>query len=413
MSMLVILLPARPHPADAGPIGPVPDDWGHVLSLDGLAVERQGRTRAAELPRADTVVAVVPATDVTWHQALMPKAPANRLREALGGVLEEQLLDDDDAVHLALAPKPIAGQLVWVAALNKPWLSAQLTALQAAGITVDRLAPVMAPAAAGGASAHVFLHGSADDADGAPAPWLAAADGQGSLCLPLAGGLARAKMPRWTDAGARVSATPAAAAAAEAWLGAPVSVLTEVEQALAAARSGWNLLQFDLAASTRGKRALADIARQWLSPDWRPARWGVTALVLAQVLGLNLWAWHQQRAISARKTALVQLLQATHPQVKAVLDAPLQMRSAGQQLRELAGVPGDTDFEPALAATAAAWPDGLPPAAQLRYDNGRLSLPANGWGPQQIVQLRQRLQPAGWSVDSTDGRVTLSRNAGG
>ena len=34
----------------------------------------------------------------------LPKAPAGRMRAALGGVLEEQLLEDDDALHLALPP---------------------------------------------------------------------------------------------------------------------------------------------------------------------------------------------------------------------------------------------------------------------------------------------------------------------
>jgi len=72
-------------------------------------------------------------------------------------------------------------------------------------------------------------------------------------------------------------------------------------------------------------------------------------------------------------------------------------------------VPGDEDFEPLLAAAAAAWPDGQPPAAQLRFEPGRLSLGAAGWPPPQIEQLRQRLKPGGWAVDHTEGRLVIHR----
>ena len=89
MSLLVILLPAPPR-ADATP---TPDDapltWW--LSPDGLSVTRQGSSGPSGFPRADSVVAVAPATAVAWHRPTLPKAPANRLRAALGGVLEEQI----------------------------------------------------------------------------------------------------------------------------------------------------------------------------------------------------------------------------------------------------------------------------------------------------------------------------------
>jgi general secretion pathway protein L len=412
MSMLVILLPVRPPEADGSAAPAVADDWVHVVSPDGLAVTQHGRGTAASLPRADSVVAVLAPTAIAWHRPVLPKAPANRLRAALGGVLEEQLLDDDEAVHLAVEPKVAAGQPAWVAALDKPWLQAQLAVLQAGGVTVDRLVPAQAPAtAADGASGHFFLADGAEASDDDAACWLSAADDQGTLCLPLAGSLARARLARWAGSTARFTATPATAATAERWLGQPVAVRTEAEQALAAARSGWNLLQFDLAASHRGTRALSDLGRQLLSPAWRPARWGVLALLAAQVVGLNLWAWHQQQAVTTRRAVMAQLLTTTHPQVKAVLDAPVQMNREAERLRETAGVPGDTDFEPALAAAARGWPDGLPPAPQLRFDNGRLSAAAAGWSAEQVAQLRQRLQPAGWSVEQADGRLTIARAA--
>ena len=411
MSMLVILLPA-PRPADEAPAAEQPLlTW--LLSPDGLAISRQGQASAAALPKADTVVAVVDAQAVAWHRLVAPKAPANRLRAALAGMLEEQLLADDEHTHLALAPQWAAGQDTWVAALPKPWLQAQLASLAAAGVLPDRLVPALAPrldatAGADAPSGHFFsLDDSAGDSPDHPHLRLALSDAQGACCLPLAGAWARAALPGWQARGAQFTATPAAAAAAERWLGQSVAVRSAADQALAAVRQPWNLLQFDLLPQTRGRLALGKLGRQMLSPAWAPARWGVAALLALQVLALNVSALRQQDALADSRRAMDALLRSSHPQVRAVLDAPAQMRSETARLRVAAGVPAEDDFEAALAAAAAAWPEGLPPASQLRYEPGRLSLPAGAFTPPQVEQFGQRLKASGWTVAQQDGSLVL------
>ena len=408
--MLVILLPA-PQSADAAdPAADAPLAW--LLSADGLSATRQGDSVPTPWPRADSVVAVVPPLALAWHRLVLPKAPASQLRAALGGVLEEQLLVDDEQAHLAVAPRATPGEAAWVAALHKPWLQAQLARLAASGLAVDRVVPAWAPLAAGADSGppagHFFTH---PDASGNQATWLALQDEDGALCLPLAGGLARQLQARWSARQARFTSTPAADAAAEHWLGAPVAVRTDAELALAAARSPWNLLQFDLVPQNRGSLALGKLLRQWAGPDYTLARRGLLALLLVQVLGLNAVAWQQQRAITDKRAAMDSLLRSTHPQVRAVLDAPVQMQRETAALRTAAGVPGDDDFEPMLAALAAAWPDGQAPAAQLRFEPGRISLPAAGWPPPLVEQLRARLQPAGWALAQAEGRLDIQRAA--
>ena len=410
MAMLVILLPAplMADPADAAAVAPLA--W--VLSADGLSASQQGDDVPAAWPRADSVVAVVPALALAWHRLLLPRAPAGQLRAALGGVLEEQLLVDDDQAHLALAPRATAGVPSWVAAVHKPWLQGQLARLAASGLVLDRLVPAWAPQMAGPDSGppagHFFTQA---DASGNPATWLALQDADAALCLPLAGGLARQMQARWSARQARYTSTPAADAAAEHWLDAPVAVRTDAEAALAAARSDWNLLQFDLVPQNRGSLALGKLLRQALGPDFAIARRGLLALLVVQLLGLNLLAWQQQQALADKRVALDTLLRSTHPQVRAVLDAPLQMQRETAALRTAAGVPGDEDFEPMLAALAAAWPDGQPPAAQLRFEPGRLSLPAAGWAPPLLEQLRTRLLPAGWALTQAEGRLDIQRGA--
>lgn len=417
MAMLVILLPARPRVpgASPAPLPAVAEELAWLLSGDGLVISRQGRSSPALMPKASSVVVVVPAVELAWHRPVCPKAPANRLRAALAGLLEEQLLADDEHVHLALAPGHSPGQATWLAALHKPWLQAQLAMLRAAGLVVDRVVPGWAPALAAGTepALHVFCH---DDSGEPGSAWLALSDANQALCLPLAGSLAQGLQARWLAAGAHATATATAAALAERALqpaeGAPavtVALRSEAELALAALRSPWQLLQFDLAPSRRGARALGSLWHQLMSPTWRPARLGLATLVLVQVLGLNLYAWQQQRALQDQRLAMNALLRSSFPQVRSVLDAALQMRKETDNLREAAGVAGDNDLETLLGASAMAWPDGQAPAVQLRFEAGRLSLVPAGWDEAQQAQFRSRLMATGWALEQADGRLQIQR----
>jgi len=385
-------------------------EYRYVLSLNGLSVDQHGQAAAALLPKADNVVAMLADADIAWHRIPLPKAPAARLRAALGGVLEEALLDDAEQTHFALAPQAVAGQPTWIAAVNRRWLAGELAALEKAHVFIDRVVPAAWPDEL--PSGH-FAEVEAQADGGAHGVSLTWSHPEGVVCLRLQGALARSLVPQPAPPGTRWSSTPGAAAAAEQWLGAPVNVMAPPERLLQAARTLWNLRQFELARRNRGMRALRDGFKQWRSPAWRPVRYGAVALVAAQLIGLNLWAWSQKRAVEAKRVAAVQLLQASFPNVRAVLDAPLQMNREVQTLRTLAGKPGDTDLEPMLQAAAAAWPPDRPPVENLRFEPGKLSLAATGWDPAQVEQFRGRLRPAGWQVDAADGRVVLTRAARG
>src|SRR5690349_17828012 len=137
MSILVVQIPertrltARSSPVDgeAGTSGRG-TEYAYVTSPDGLLLDKQGECAAALLPGAATVIAQLADADVSWHRITLPKAPQAKLRAALVGVLEEHLLDDAEAVHLALAPDATPGQPTWVAAVDKHWLRAELAALE-------------------------------------------------------------------------------------------------------------------------------------------------------------------------------------------------------------------------------------------------------------------------------------------
>ena len=411
MSLLALHPPSRARlgarsAPDAAAAGSQPAAFGWVLSPDGLAVAATGHAAANALPRADRTVLVLDDADVAWHLIEVPKAPPARLRAALAGAMEELLLDEEQALHQALGPGAVPGRSGWVAVMHRGWLASALAALESAGVEVDAVVPSSRP------REHTVGHFVDDAVAPDAAPVLVLERRDGVACLRTDGTLARALLPgaeepvRWT-------ATPAAAAAAERWLGQPVAVLTEAERRLAACREAVDLRQFDLAPRHRGLRALRDVGRRLQGPHWRWARRGLVALVVVQVVGLNAWAWRQEQAVAERRQAMNELLRGTHPGVRSVLDAPLQMQRETERLRAAAGKPGDADFEVLVGAAAAAWPDGAGPAPTLRFEPGRLTLAAPGWGEAQMRQFAERLRGAGFATETADGRVSVSRARGG
>jgi general secretion pathway protein L len=138
----------------------------------------------------------------------------------------------------------------------------------------------------------------------------------------------------------------------------------------------------------------------------------MAALLGVNMLGLQAWAWSQQQAVESRRQAQAALLKTTHPHLRVVLDAPLQMSREAERLREAAGQPGEADLEAALAAAAAAWPTGLAPAQALRYERAELTLTVSGSTPGQVSAMNERLRPLGWSVEAAGGRLTMTRRAG-
>jgi general secretion pathway protein L len=415
MSILVVQIPQRMRLQSRSPAGPDRSEaragleYDYVTSPDGLLVHRHGRSAAALLPGATSIVAVLADSDVSWHRITLPKAPASRLRAALDGVLEEALLDEPEAIHLAVAPKAVAGQKTWIAAVDRRWLRDELAALEKANVFIDRVVPMSWP---DDPPIGHFAEAAGDAGGPAQGITLTWAHPDGVVHLRLEGGLARSLVPANVPATTRWSASPAAATAAERWLGARVNVLPSSHRALQAARSLWNLRQFDLARRTRGARAFRDSMRQFFSPPWRPVRVGIVTLVLAQVAGLNLWAWHQRAAIDSKRAAIAGLVKASYPGVNEfdiARDVNAVVLRETTALRAMAGKPGDTDLEPMLQAAASAWPTDRPPVENLRFELGRLTLGASGWSAVQIEQFRSLLRPGGWQVDAAEGRLTIGR----
>lgn len=404
MSVLVILMPPRPRPrTDAAARAPA--EYAFVLGSDGGQVMNQGRAAASELPRADHACLLLADADVAWHRVLIPKAPTARRRAALAAVLEEQLLEDDEVLHLALEPAAAGGQEGWVAVTRMDALVAAVAELGQAGVALERIAPSSWPQAS---PALHLLPAAADD----PSPTLVHSHPGGVACLRLAGSLARQRIAALDHAGLRCTAHPQAVAEAERWLGSKVQVIADAERMLQALASPWNLRQFELAPRRRSVQRLRDFARRLRAdPDWRPVRLGLSALVLVQLVGLNAWAWKLEHELRGRQQAQVRLLQDSHPQVRAVLDAPQQMLRETERLRLAAGQRGSGDLEPMLDAAARAWPEGQGPLQALQFEPGQLAITAAAWDGALEQGFAERLRALGYQVQRQGSQI-LIRTAG-
>ena len=404
MSTLIILPAAQPRlaaPTTAGHVAPA--EFDYVLSTDGQRVTEHGRAAPAALPRAAQVVLVLRPADVAFQHIAIPKAPAARLRAALTGVMEEGLLEDEDDIHLAVAPDAKAGAEHWVAVVNKPWLRAQLDALEAGNVALDRAVPSWWPDQ--GVAGHTFREGGPDE----PAQ-LAWRDDAGVLCVPLASPVSRALLAALPeDTVVRWTATPETALDASEFVGMPVASVTDEEQALRAARAGWNLLQFDLAPQRRGVKLVRDLAARFaFDPAWRVTRIGLAALVVVMLLGLNIRAFQESRRLLAKKAALTTIVAETFPNVKSIYEPAAQAQKEIDTLRAAAGRPGDGDIETLLQAAESAWPQSHSPVENLKFEPGHLTLPASGWSPQEIERFTTQLRAAGVDVQSGTGKLVLS-----
>jgi general secretion pathway protein L len=418
MSTLIIQLPAHerlssdPASADAvkAPAATAQTEYFYVLTANGQVATRHGKATASQLPRADTVVAVTAPTDVSWHRLPLPKAPSARLRQALGGLLEEQLLDDPEDLHLAVAPNARAGEPTWVGVCNHTWLTGHLMALEKVRIRVDRLVPAVWPDEPATGYFHELHDTGGSEHEHGVEFMLTWSTGDGVATWPMSGAMSRRLLPDPLPDGARFLASPAAAAPAERWLGGPVQALTHTDHLLAAARSMWNLLQFELTPNSKGLQAVNDQWKQFLSPQWRPVRAGIICLLVAQLVGLNAWAWHQKREVKLKKAEMLTLLKQAHPQLQVVLDAPVQMKRETDALRTASGQPAENDMDALMMVAASAWV-GEAPARSISYDGSALTFtPPNNWGPNDIDLFRKRLQPSGHAVDQGgDGQITLRK----
>lgn len=397
MTTLIVTLPAEP--SDTAAL------YDYLLTADGSTVVEQSRVPLALLPlvgSAGEVVALVAARHLSWHQVQLPKGTLGRrffqegstarLRAVLDGLLEERLLDETAQLHFAIEPAPRADAPMWVAVCDRAWLQAALQALEQAGRPVSRIVPEFAPDTSPDT---LSVIGEPDEAQ------LVFSARGGVAVWPLSA--VSVALLHWPE-GNRIVAEPAVAALAEQLFKRNVTLQQGAQRRLQAIQSHWDLAQFDLVNSSRArtwKRLSAATSSLLRAPRWRATRVALLALLAVNLVGLNAWAWKEQAGVNAQRAAIRALLTSTFPQVRVVVDAPLQMAREVAALQQASGVASGRDLETMLGAFGAVAPVEYLPDA-IEFVAGELRLKGLKFKPADLAAVTFKLKPLGF-VASPEG----------
>jgi general secretion pathway protein L len=281
---------------------------------------------------------------------------------------------------------------VWVAVCDRAWLQSALQALEQAGRPVSRIVPEFAPDASADA---LYVMGEPDDAQ------LVCTARGGVAVWPLSA--ASVALLNWPETAVGV-AEPAVAALAEQLFKRNVTLQQGALRRVQASQSAWDLAQFEFVNSSRArtwKRVSESLASLLRAPRWRAARVAVLALLAVNLVGLNAWAWKEQAVVKAQRATILELLTSTFPQVRVVVDAPIQMAREVAALQQASGAPTGRDLDTMLGVFGAVAPVGTVPGA-IEFVTGEIRLKGLILAPEAVASLAFSLKPRGY-VASTEG----------
>ena len=138
-----------------------------------------------------------------------------------------------------------------------------------------------------------------------------------------------------------------------------------------------------------------------------PGALGVALLVLANLVGLNVWAWQTRTDLARRQSAVRAVLTDSFPKVPVVVDAPVQMEREVALLRQATGGVSGRDLEAMLGALAQALPADKSLQA-LEFSGAEARLKGASLNPEQVSTATAQLRAAGYSLRQ-DGETLLIR----
>jgi general secretion pathway protein L len=350
-----IFLPAIDHPASGTQLG-----WALFDSRG--AVLREGRSIAADIPRAPVAEAVLPAQRVLFARLKLPRVNASTIRELLPYAVEDRLLADPAQIHAVAGATNARGETI-VAVVDREWLRAMLAALAHDGLRVRGAWCESELAGRKHGEWHVVwgkARGLVIDDEGVAATF----DPGPALPLALRIALDEAASRGNRPATIRVHAEGGASLPAlPAWStetgGHCVAAETWEERVAATPRAPIELLQGEMAPRS---------AFSWRFPRQAAAILGVIVLLQVAFTALDAWRLqHERRSIEGEREAI---FREAFPEARVVVDPQLQMERNLADLRRTRGLAGGDEF---LVQLTRASREARAPLKGLDYLNGRLT----------------------------------------
>ena len=351
-------------------------------------LQRSGSAAPAELPRADQVEIIVPASLVLFTEVRLPPVRGQKLRQILPFAVEEKILSDPGQVQVATGLRDAQG-MTRVAILDRAWLDSVCDRLRQLGFRPERgYAETCLPELEPQAWTLIWdgHEGFVRTAQGAGL----ALDSMGEDGAPFA--LRRAveeardkqRLPekiilRATDGAARIpdlalwtTQLGVSVAPGQDWEWAPRFLNTA---------NAINLMQGDYAPSSSVRELL---------PQLRPILILAAIIIGAQVLATGADWWRLNREKKALSADMDKTFRTAFPDAKVVIDAPLQMQRNLADLRRASGQQQPADFLPLLYRSLPLINNAKRVEA-LNYDQESLKLDVLFSDGSAVEQLRNEL----------------------
>ena len=372
----------------------------YALRANTGELQRNGTGQLSELPRADRVDIIVPASLVLFTEVKLPPVRGQKLRQLLPFAVEEKILSDPDQVQVAAGQRDAAG-ITRVAIVDRAWLDASCDRLRQLGMRPENgYAETCLPELEPNAWTLIWdgEEGFVRTAVGAGL----ALDSMGDTAAPFAlrraveEARANTRLPekiilRATDAAASVpdlqlwtTQLGVSVVPGQDWHWAPRFLNTA---------NAINLLQGDYAPSS-GVRELL--------PQLRPILLLAGLIIGAQVLATGVDWFRLNREKKTLTAEMDKTFKSAFPDAKVVVDAPLQMQRNLAELRRASGQSQPNDFLPLLAKTLPLI-SAATSVESISYDQGTLKVDAKFRDDASVDEVRNRLSSVpGAKVEASD-----------
>lgn len=360
MTTLYIRLPSKAAADSASRLSAL--DCPFALVEHGDAIAREGVMPLSGLSdmasKAQRVVLLIAASDVTLLRLQVPPLSAARLKAALPNLAEDQLMCDPS--ECVLVAGAVSEGLRTVAVVQRAWLEVLVETMLSFGATNIAALPAqlclpyeteVVSAAVAQQDAGVDLTVRLADQDGIGLPLLQ--DSMADHAESIASEVVQALYAVAPAAPVTLYVPQAALRTYQDTLGA----MPEMDQRITLKTDNWP--RWIAGASHAGLDLMTGLGASAANQtNWRPWRWPLglaAAVILINAIALNADWWRVKREATSLRAGMVQIYKGAYPKETVIVDPSAQMQQKIAAAQSAAGQLAPDDFIALTTNFGEAW----------------------------------------------------------